>query len=83
MPFILAVDQLSFILEKEKVKTIIKVDDHDSEILPRLKKILRLRDRVIFVESGRKIKNNIFLASSHGKVIKAWDLKLRGCRFKC
>ncbi len=82
MPFILAVDQLSFILEKEKVKTIIKIDDHDSEILPRLKKILRLRDRVIFVQSGRKIKSNIFKESIHDKVVNAWDLKLIGCRFK-
>jgi hypothetical protein len=45
-PLIFAVDQLSFILEKEKVKTIIKVEDHDTEILPRLKKISHLQERV-------------------------------------
>jgi hypothetical protein len=47
IPFIFAVDQLSYILEKEKVKTIIKIEDHDNEILPRLKKISHLRERVI------------------------------------
>ena len=52
-PFIFAVDQLSFILEKEKVKTIIKIEDHESKILPRLKKISRLRERVILL--GTKI----------------------------
>jgi hypothetical protein len=50
-PFIFAVDQLSFILEKEEVKTIIKIEDHDSEILPRLKKISRLRERVILLNT--------------------------------
>jgi hypothetical protein len=47
--FIFAVDQLSYILEKEEVKTIIKIEDHDSEILPRLKKISRLKERVLFI----------------------------------
>jgi hypothetical protein len=49
--FIFAVDQLSYILEKEEVKTIIKIEDHDSEILPRLKKISRLRERVILLST--------------------------------
>ena len=48
MSKIFAVDQLSFILEKEPVKTIIKIDDHDHEILPRLRKIRRLKKRVVF-----------------------------------
>jgi hypothetical protein len=47
--FIFAVDQLSYILEKEEVKTIIKIEDHESEILPRLKKNSRLRNRVILL----------------------------------
>jgi len=44
--FIFAIEQLSFILEKEKVKTIIKIEDYDIEILPRLNKISSLKDRV-------------------------------------
>ena len=46
--FIFAVEQLSFILEKEKVKTIIKIEDHENEILPRLKNIPLLEDRVSY-----------------------------------
>jgi hypothetical protein len=51
-PFIFAVDQLSYILKKEKVKTIIKIEDHDSKILPRLKKISCLRERVILLDTN-------------------------------
>jgi hypothetical protein len=49
IPFIFAVDQLSYILEKEEVKTIIKIEDHDNKILPRLKNISRLSERVILL----------------------------------
>jgi len=44
---IFAVEQLSFILEKEKVKTIIKIEFNEAEIILRLKEILSLKGRVI------------------------------------
>jgi hypothetical protein len=46
--FIFAVEQLSFILEKEKVKTIIKIEDYEEDILPRLKEISSLKERVTY-----------------------------------
>jgi hypothetical protein len=44
---IFAVEQLSFILEKEKVKTIIKIEFNEAEIILRLKELLSLKERVI------------------------------------
>jgi hypothetical protein len=44
---IFAVEQLSFILEKEKVKTLIKVEFNEPEISARLKEISNLQERVI------------------------------------
>jgi hypothetical protein len=46
--FIFAVEQLSFILEKEKVKTIIKIEDYEEDILPKLKEISSLKERVTY-----------------------------------
>jgi hypothetical protein len=43
---IFAVEQLSFILEKEKVKTIIKIEFNETEISKRLKEISALQTRV-------------------------------------
>jgi hypothetical protein len=43
---IFAVEQLSFILEKEKVKTIIKLEFNETEISKRLKEIKALKTRV-------------------------------------
>jgi hypothetical protein len=44
---IFATEQLTFILEKERVKTIIKIEFNEAEILPRLKEISSLEERVI------------------------------------
>jgi hypothetical protein len=52
---IFAIEQLSFILEKEKVKTIIKIEFNENEILPRLKEISSLQERVF-------VKHCIFLS---------------------
>ena len=46
---IFAVEQLSFILEKEKVKTIIKIEFNETEISKRLKEISALQTRVIML----------------------------------
>jgi hypothetical protein len=44
---IFAIEQLTFILEKEKIKTVIKIEFNENEILPRLKEISSLQERVI------------------------------------
>jgi hypothetical protein len=43
---IFAVEQLSFILENEKVKTLIKIEFSETEISSRLKEISALQARV-------------------------------------
>jgi hypothetical protein len=43
---IFAVEQLSFILENERVKTLIKIEFDETEISSRLKKISALQGRV-------------------------------------
>ncbi len=45
---IFAVEQLSFILEKESVKTLIKIEFYETEISSRLKEIKALQKRVWF-----------------------------------
>jgi hypothetical protein len=45
--FIFAIEQLTFILEKERVKTIIKIESNENEILQMLKEISSLQERVI------------------------------------
>jgi hypothetical protein len=44
---IFAIEQLTFILEKERVKTIIKIESNENEILQMLKEISSLQERVI------------------------------------
>jgi len=46
---IFAIEQLSFVLEKEKVKTIIKIEFNETEISKRLKEISALQTRVIML----------------------------------
>jgi hypothetical protein len=46
---IFAIEQLSFILEKEKVKTIIRVEFKEKDVMQRLKEITSLQKRVMFI----------------------------------
>jgi hypothetical protein len=46
---VFAIEQLSFILEKEKVKTIIRVEFKEKDVVQRLKEITSLQKRVMFI----------------------------------
>jgi hypothetical protein len=46
---IFAIVQLSFLLEKEKVKTIIRIEFKEKDIITRLKEITSLQKRVMLI----------------------------------
>ncbi len=70
---IFAVEQLSFILEKEKVKTIIKIEFNEVDIIPRLQEISNLQDRVMFKLNAI----SVFLCIYRLGLIQLYPFKVR------